>query len=171
MTVEIPVGQDVQHRLVGPPRLQVERLVFGKSAIVEDAKFGACSRKLERVGLSAIVKAGPVKQPGKPGAVGVEAPSATYAVEYAVAAVGAAVERRHAAVVAVIEIYAASAAAGGLLRAERNARRVVAAMLFDRILHDVVVAGHVGGDNHCRAAACRETHRSRRVKAMAILAH
>ena len=36
---QIPMRQDVQHRFIGPPRLQVISLIFGEPAIIENAKL------------------------------------------------------------------------------------------------------------------------------------
>lgn len=39
MSLQIPVGEDVEHGLFGPPRLEIPGFVFGETAIVEDAEL------------------------------------------------------------------------------------------------------------------------------------
>ena len=40
MAFQVPMGEDVQHGLVSPPRLQIPSLVFPESTVVENAELG-----------------------------------------------------------------------------------------------------------------------------------
>src|SRR6188768_3449385 len=58
-----PMGKYVQHGLRAPPGLEVVVAVFGEAAAVEDAELRADRGKAERIRFTAVVEAGPVKEP------------------------------------------------------------------------------------------------------------
>ena len=39
VTLQIPVGKDVQHRLIRPPGLQIPGFVLGKATVVQNAEL------------------------------------------------------------------------------------------------------------------------------------
>ena len=171
MALQVPVGQDVEHRFVRPPGLQVIGLILGEAAIVQDAELRTRSRELHGIGLAAIVEARPIEQAGEVGTLVVELPAALNTVQQAVLPVGAAVVGHHAAGARLVEVDAARAAARSLFRTKGATLGIVLAVLLHGILQDVVVAGHVGRNQDGGTAAAGHGHQAGRVEAMAILAH
>ena len=70
----IPVREEVQHRLAGPPRLKVEKAVLRETAGVDDAVLRADIRPAVRRGFAAIVEACPDEAARQPGTRVAEAP-------------------------------------------------------------------------------------------------
>ena len=168
---EIPVRQNVQHWLIGPPSLQIISLVLWEAAVVEDSELRARGRELHRVGLAAIVKARPEETSGKIIARGVEFPAALNAVVETVGTVLAAVVSHHAPRARLVEIHSAGAAARGLLAAVSLALRIVGAMLLHRVLKNIVVSGNVNGHEDIWSAARGGSHRARGIETVAVVAH
>ena len=65
-----------------PPGLEVVGLVLRETAVVENAELRTGRRPYHRVGLSAIVEAGPVEKTCRPAVLLVEFPSSGYAVHH-----------------------------------------------------------------------------------------
>ena len=168
---QVPVRKDVQYRLVGPPGLQEESLVFRKTAIVEDTELRSGCGEFQRIGLAAIVESRPIEQAGEPGTGIVELQAALNAVEQAVGALRAPVDRSHAAVLHVIKIDTSGTAARGFLGAHGHAGGIVGPVLVHRVLQDIVVTRHVTSLDNLRAAAGGYDHRTRRIDPVAEFRH
>ena len=76
---------------------------------------------------------------------------------------------RHTAFAVSRVIHTACSAAGGFLRAESHAGGIVLAVLVDRILHHIVIPGHVGTGEYGRPSGSGYCHKSRGVKPVAVL--
>ena len=171
VSLQVPMREDVQHGLVGPPRLQVPRLVFGESAVVENAKLRVVGGIAERVGLATVVEARPEEQASRPGPVGIELPAALYAVHRAIL-IGGQVHRAHVAlVVGRVEIPATCAAARGLLRTDDLPRGVAFLSVVHIVLSDIVEAHHVEAFDHLAAAGIGDGRLSGGVDQPGILSH
>ena len=79
--------------------------------------------------------------------------------------------RHHVAFVVGIEVDAARTTARSLFRTERTAAGIILAVLLHRVLKDVVITGHVCGNQDGRATARSNGHEARRVETVAIFAH
>ena len=79
--------------------------------------------------------------------------------------------RHHVAFAVGIKVDAACTAARGLFRTERPATGIILAVLLHRVLKDVVITGHVCGNQDGRATARSNGHEARRVETVAIFAH
>ena len=79
--------------------------------------------------------------------------------------------RHHVAFVVGIEVDAARTTARSLFRTERTAAGIILAVLLHRVLKDVVITGHVCGNQNGRATARSNGHEARRVETVAIFAH
>ena len=79
--------------------------------------------------------------------------------------------RHHVAFVVGIEVDAARTTARSLFRTERTAAGIILAVLLHRILKDVVITGHVCGNQDGRATARSNGHEARRVETVAIFTH
>ena len=163
----VPVGEDVQHHLIGPPRLEVVEAVLGEAAGIEDAELRADRREVERRGLAAIVKSGPIHNAGELRSGGVVLPA-----ELGVAAGGAVLQGRHVGALLVGEIDAARGLSRRFLRAEDDLIRVLRVLLIGLGLLDVVHPGGVdrGGDA-APAAADRRGDEARRIEALRKILH
>ena len=171
VTFQVPVRQDVQYRLVGPPGLQEESLVFRKAAVVEDTKLRSGCGEFQRIGLAPIVESRPIEQAGEPGTGIVELQASLDAVEQAVGALRTPVDRSHAAVLHVIKIDTSGTAARGFLGAHGHAGGIISPVLVHRVLQDIVVTRHVASLDNLRAAAGGYDHRTRRIDRVAEFRH
>ena len=152
MAVQVPVGEDVERRLVGPPRLQVPGLVLPESAVVQHAELRLVGGERERVRLAPVVEARPEEAARRPRMFGIESPSALDDVLHVVMR-RVAVHRHHPpGLVGAVEVDAARAAAGGFLRTHHLPFRMLAATVLHVVLRDVVVAHHVDALDEFRAA-------------------
>ena len=121
VSFQIPVGENVQHGLVRPPRLQVPCLILRESAVVEDSLVRAGLRISDGVRLAAEVESYPVEQSSEPGTFVVEPPSPSDAVQRSVLFVRGAVECGYVSLLRVVVIDSPRSASGDFLCADTDA--------------------------------------------------
>lgn len=168
MALEVPVGEDVEHGVRGPPGAEIIGLVLFEAAVVEQTEFGVDGGEGERVGFALVVEARPVEAAEEPGALIVEPPATLDDV--GVRSVGA-VHGGHVAVVAVVEVYASCAAGRRLFATVGYAFGEALTLALDVVLHDVVVAGHVDGTRDGGAARGGDGSGTRGVEEMHVVRH
>ena len=118
MPLQIPMGEYVKNGFFRPPGLEIPGLVFGESAVVQDAEFRSRSRELERIGFSPVVEARPVEKAPQPGTVQIILPSAADDIVTTVNGVIPTIQRSHMAVFLILEINATGAASACFLRTQ-----------------------------------------------------
>src|ERR1022692_2103613 len=124
----------MQNTVRRPPRLIIPEIVLRKTAGVQDAKMRTDARPFVRRRLATIIKSGPVKSAGGPGADGEETPPffGRLAPTRIVVVVGADITAR-----GVIGINTACADAAGLLSAKDFSRwkgRVISIHAFKVVI-------------------------------------
>ena len=131
----VPMRQQMQHRLVRPPRLVILKVVLGKTAGVEDAEMRIDARPVVRRRLAAIIKTRPDESAGEPRTHREEAPPAFGGVRprRRVFVVGA-----HVAARLVVRVNAARAHGAGLFGADVPAGPDVPVVIV-HVLADVII--------------------------------
>ena len=171
VALQVPVGEDMERRFVGPPGFQIPRLVFPEAAIVEDAEFGVVGREDKGIGFAAIVEARPVEESGSPGTVGIELPAALDDVLHVVMG-GVAIHRYHASgIVGRVEVPASSATARGFFRTYDLPVRMGLLAVIDIVLDDIVEAHDVEALDEFGASRIRHRAGTGGVIELCIFAH
>ena len=147
-----------------PPGLEVVGLVLRETAVVENAELRTGRRPYHRVGLSAIVEAGPVEKACRPAVLLIEFPSPGYAVHHS-RRIGP-VQRQHRTTLSISQITASGAGPAGLLRTHCGLARETRVQLRHRILHYVIETENIHGIVGIPAAGTAVCAGTRRVEAM-----
>ena len=120
-------------------------------------------RIAERTGLTAIVKARPIEQSCRPGALGIELPAALDDV--LIVLFHGAVQAHHSAgKFFIFEIPASRAAAGGFFRAHNLPRGILLFAVIHIVLHDIVEPYHIESLDHLPATCVGHRGMARRVE-------
>ena len=163
--------EQMQGRLVRPPRLQIPRLILPETAIVEDTKLRIGGRIFQRIRLATIVEPRPIEHTSTPGTVGIELPAALNPVHRPVI-VGTEIHRAHVSgCIRRIEIDAARPASRRLLRSHNLPCRVRLLAVIGIVLKDIVEPHHVKTLDHLHTAGIGNRRVARRVKKTGVLTH
>ena len=171
MSLEVPVWEQMQGRLVRPPRFQIPRLILPEAAVVENTKLRIGGRVFQRVRFATVVESRPIEHARSPGTVGIELPAALNPVDRSVI-VGTEIQRAHVSrCIRRIEIDAARPASSRLFRSHNLPSRVRLLTVIDIILKDIVESHHVKSLDHLRTAGIGYRRMARRVKKTGVLTH
>ena len=166
------MGEDVEHRLIGPSGFQIIGLVFGESAIVKDAEFTACCRPYHGIGLSTIVETRPPEHTTGPDVVAIELPTTLDDVFLTIRALFALqINALHPTLYRVSLIDVAGSTATGLLCTNHHPVGIGPVTIIDIVLYDIVIAVNINLFHHAKASTATIGIEARIIDGTGIVNH